>query len=194
MLVLLSLSILATSLKLSAHCFFYRNTLTFWEMLFAFSPRVRWEVWCCSYVCAVNTTDKMTDSRDKWRRGLSVESPSDLSGGRSGRGFGCGGSASWLVWPCHWTACPGEPCGRSSRQSRSSRPRRTVPRNASATLLWNYPNKSADINQIHEFVYRILWYWPSVCFFIFCHMFFNSLSVSVSVRFSGLESKLSIYK
>lgn len=87
--------------------------------------------------CEYRSIDKLTDSHDKWRRDLSAESLSDSSGGRSGRGFGCGGSASWHVWPCHWTVCQDELCGRSSRQGQSGRQWWTVPRNASVTLLWN---------------------------------------------------------
>lgn len=73
---------------------------------------------------------KVHPLHDKWRLGPWEVTLSDLSEGHNGRGFDCGGSASWHVWPYHWTVCPDELCGRSSLHRWSVRPHRTVPRNA----------------------------------------------------------------
>lgn len=78
---------------------------------------------------------KTLASHDTWRFGLLEVNLSDLSEKDSGRGFDCGGSASWPAQLCHWSVCLDELCGTSSLQTRCARPRRTVPHNASARHL-----------------------------------------------------------
>jgi len=81
--------------------------------------------------------DAVNDSHGKWGRDLWAGSLSDLTGGHSGMGFDCGGSASWPAWPCRWTVCPRGPCERSSPQSPPSPPCWRIPRSAAATRLWS---------------------------------------------------------